>query len=165
MSQYPGASPIRMSYSLRINSWSNVLEPFSSYAYFNEVAALFTTGSFSIGTWLYCPFFRDSITRYGLVRHGFLGSAEFYGIEGTVGEDVQRSAIVASKYDVDGTLRDVDARDLFSRRRINKDLAVRHLDVAVRAYSDAFASALGKQTHVVQGTVRAHNPTISPILR
>src|SRR5260370_24107833 len=71
----------------------------------------------------------------------------------------------AAEDELQGTLRHVDLRDLLAGRRIDEDLAVGDINIAVAIDGCTFASTLRKRLEVAKCAVRVHFGAVGDVFR
>ena len=79
--------------------------------------------------------------------------ARLYGVEGVAREDEEGLAVFAAEDEIDGTVRYFDGVDELAGGVVDVDLASGDVDVAFGILRDAFASLLGEELEVGEGSI------------
>lgn len=77
----------------------------------------------------------------------------------------QGAPILTAKYDVDGSLRYVDFRDLRARRAVNENLSIGDINIPRFVFGNALSTALSEDLQILQRAIRCYDGAISTILR
>ena len=92
-------------------------------------------------------------------------SAHLRSEERVVREDEERFSIGAAEDKLHRTLGHIDLRDLLAGRRVDEDLAIGYIDIAVAVDGYTFASTLGKSLEICERAVRVYLGVIGDVFR
>ena len=92
-------------------------------------------------------------------------SAHAHRKESMVRQNEKRVAISPAKDKLQRALGDIDLRDLLAVRRVDEDLPVSDIDIAMGIDGYAFAAALDKGLQIGEGAVGVHFRVVGDVFR
>src|ERR1700691_5729838 len=80
-------------------------------------------------------------------------------------EDEERFSIRTTEDELQWTLGYVDLCDLLAGRRVDENLAIGYIDIAIPVDCDTFASAVRKGLEICERAVRVHLGVVGDVFR